>query len=74
VAGPRQEGPAPHEPTDRWCSRAGRLAGSHGTFQDTAATGERGIDRRRFTRVEIDGPRLHGVVWISVPDTEHGVS
>jgi class 3 adenylate cyclase len=37
-------------------------------FQDTVATGERGLDRRRFARVEISEQRLQGVAWISVPD------
>jgi hypothetical protein len=44
------------------------------TFQDTVASGEHGLDRLDFTRVEIDGPRLQGVVWVSVPDAHHGVS
>jgi hypothetical protein len=43
------------------------------TFRDTVATGERGLDRRDFTRVEIDGPRLQGVVWVSVPGEGHRV-
>jgi hypothetical protein len=35
-------------------------------FQDTVATGERGLDRQRFTRVEISEQRLQGVAWLAV--------
>jgi hypothetical protein len=39
-------------------------------FQDTVATGERGLDRRRFTRVEISEQRLQGVAWLAVVPAE----
>ena len=35
-------------------------------FQDTVATGERGLDRQRFTRVKISEQRLQGVAWLAV--------